>query len=74
LRDAPAGSIALASGQPVSLVGPSQAATSLAARGGGPLSLSLRVAAGSATGEFDALRTHGVRITRCDRYGFSTAD
>jgi hypothetical protein len=62
LLDVAAGSIALTSGQPVSLVGPGQATASLAARGEGPLSLSLRVAAGSATGEFDVQRTHGVRM------------
>jgi catechol 2,3-dioxygenase-like lactoylglutathione lyase family enzyme len=64
LLDVAADSIALASGQPVSLVGPDHAAGSLSARGEGPLSLSLRVAAGSATGEFDGQRTHGARITR----------
>jgi hypothetical protein len=60
----PGASIGLGNGQSVSLLGPDRAAAALAARGEGPVSLKLRVAPGSATGEFDPARTQGVRITR----------
>lgn len=60
----PGAPIDLGNGQSVSLLGPDHAAAALAARGEGPVSLALRVAPGSASGEFDPVRTRGVRITR----------
>ena len=61
----PGAPIALAGGRSsVVLVGPDRAAAVLAARGEGPVALTLRVAPGSATGDLDPVRTHGVRIAR----------
>lgn len=56
--------IELGGGHTVTLVGPDHAADTLAARGEGPLTMILRVAPGSATGDFDPARTHGAHITR----------
>ncbi|WP_026871903.1 VOC family protein [Inquilinus limosus] len=56
--------IALGNGQSVGLLGPDRAGASLATRGEGPVSLTLRVAPGSAPGDLDPVRTQGVRITR----------
>ncbi|WP_395681367.1 VOC family protein [Inquilinus sp.] len=57
-------SINLGDGQSVTLLGPDRAGVALEARGEGPVSLRLRVAPGSATGDLDPARTRGVRIGR----------
>ncbi|TSD82397.1 VOC family protein [Mycobacterium sp. KBS0706] len=62
----PGAPIDLGNGQSVSLAGPDRAGAALAARGEGPVSLTLRVAPGSAVGDLDPVRTRGVRITRAD--------
>jgi len=63
---APGAPIDLGDGQSVSLLGPDRAAAALAARGEGPVSLTLRVAPGRAVGDLDPVRTQGVRITRAE--------
>lgn len=60
----PGAPIDLGNGQSVSLLGPDRTKAALAARGEGPVSLTLRVAPGSAVGDLDPVRTQGVRIGR----------
>lgn len=60
----PGAPIDLGNGQSVSLLGPDRAGAALAARGEGPVSLTLRVAPGSAVGDLDPVHTQGVRIGR----------
>jgi hypothetical protein len=60
----PGAPIDLGNGQSVSLLGPDRTGAALAARGEGPVSLTLHVAPGSAVGDSDPVRTQGVRITR----------
>ncbi|MBW8728388.1 MAG: VOC family protein [Inquilinus limosus] len=60
----PGAPIALGHDQSVTLLGPDRAAAALAARGEGPVSLTLRVAPGSAIDDLDPARTGGVRIGR----------
>ncbi|MDR6289007.1 catechol 2,3-dioxygenase-like lactoylglutathione lyase family enzyme [Inquilinus ginsengisoli] len=48
----------------IRLAGPERAAAALAARGEAPVSLLLRTAPGSATGDFDPALSHGARLTR----------
>jgi hypothetical protein len=48
----------------IRLAGPDRAAAALAARGEAPLSLLLRTAPGSATGDLDPALSHGARLTR----------
>jgi hypothetical protein len=60
----PGAPIDLGNGQSVSLLGADRAAAALAARGEGPVSLTLRVAPGSPTVDLDPARTRGVWITR----------
>ncbi|WP_225772219.1 VOC family protein [Inquilinus sp. Marseille-Q2685] len=60
----PGAPVALGDGQSVRLLGPDRAGAALATRGEGPVSLTLRVAPGSATGDLDPARTQGVRIGR----------
>lgn len=60
----PGPSVDLGNGQSVTLLGPDRAGAALETRGEGPMSLTLRVAPGSATGDLDPARTRGVRIGR----------
>lgn len=60
----PGPSVDLGHGQSVTLLGPDRAGAALETRGEGPMSLTLRVAPGSATGDLDPARTRGVRIGR----------
>lgn len=62
----PGAPIGLGNGQSVTLLGPDRAGVALAARGEGPVSLTLRVAPGSATGDLDPVRTQGVQILRAE--------
>ncbi|WP_343716690.1 VOC family protein [Inquilinus sp.] len=60
----PGAPIDLGNGQSVRLAGPDRARVALETRGEGPVSLTLRVSPGSATGNFDSALTRGVRIGR----------